>query len=80
MAMPLEKIRLGDLVRKANGNKKPIDCGKDSGKMCVIHGACGLPDIFETANEAYYQALNNYSLKDAVLNKVGISRLLQNFV
>ncbi|MHC9236996.1 RrF2 family transcriptional regulator [Pseudooceanicola sp. 502str34] len=61
LASPPEDIHVGAMVRLMEGEPHLIDC-----TACTISGACMFPRALAEANIAFYDALDRYTLADAV--------------
>ena len=64
LAMPPEKICLGDIVRLGEETDKVIECKDRRGQPCRIAPACRLKGVFDEATAAFFAVLDNYSLAD----------------
>lgn len=58
------EYRLGDLVRRLEGDEPLVDCSSPS---CLFEG-CLMMTYYDLGMDAFYQALNQYTLADAVQN------------
>ena len=58
------EYRLGDLVRRLEGNESLFDCNEPA---CHLEG-CQLTHYYASALEAFYEELNKITLADAVDN------------
>ena len=63
LARPLEAYRLGQVVRALERTSEVIDCAQPP---CVLRGRCALKGLLDEANEAFYDALDQHTLADAV--------------
>lgn len=61
LARPAEKIGVGEVVRIMEGDTGLVDC-----TGCLLASGCGLVRILRDGKRAFYKALNDYSLADAV--------------
>lgn len=59
-AMPL---RLGDVVRKLQGNPQVVECFKPA---CVFRYNCALKPVLDQALNCFYDHLNQFSIGDVV--------------
>lgn len=73
LARPAEEINIGQLVRHTEGEVDIVGCG-----MCVLAPACGMTCAFKEAVEAFFAALDQYSLADIMAKgqPVQLRRLL----
>ena len=63
LARPAAEYRLGDLVRELEQQGPLIDCHEPP---CALDGACRLSGVLAQTLQAFYDALNGYSLADLV--------------
>ncbi|MEO9970170.1 MAG: Rrf2 family transcriptional regulator [Hyphomonadaceae bacterium] len=73
-----DTIKLGQLIRLTEGRKGLVQCQRDHNNECIIHGACALPSILNTALSAFYETLDGFTLADVIKNQEGLAALLQN--
>lgn len=66
LAQPAEQFRLGQLVRALERSHELIDCAEPP---CVLRGQCTLKGLLSQGEEAFYAALDQYSLADALQGK-----------
>jgi len=72
LAIPAEKIRVGDIVRHTEGGFDLVDCAS-----CVIASACSLTGALHQALAAFMEVLDNYTLADLVRERQdGLRQLL----
>lgn len=65
LAMPADQIRLGRVVREAEGNSPIVECFSTS-DTCRITPHCRLAGILKNAFDALYASLDQYTLADLV--------------
>jgi len=66
LAIPAEKIHLGDLIYLGESKPAVIDCNAGIGGQCKIAPACRLKGVFAKAQRAFLAELNAYTLADMV--------------
>lgn len=71
-----EDIRLGQIVRTSEGTGALVECLDPDSNNCRIAPACRLTKILLEAMEAFYTALDAYTLADLVRNRKGLLQLL----
>ena len=76
LAMPANKIFVGDVVRKMEDDLAQAECFRAEQNSCVITPACGLKHALSTALEAYLDALDQFTLADVTRKRKALSRLL----
>lgn len=75
LALPAESIRIGHVVRTAEGDPVLAECfGKDSD--CAIASHCRLRGAFDEALTAFFGALDGYTLADLVGDREQLARIL----
>jgi Rrf2 family nitric oxide-sensitive transcriptional repressor len=71
-----ERIRIGDVVRKAEVDSVLVECfGRDTSN-CRIQRPCLLRGAFEKAVQAFYAVLDTYTLADLLDNRPALARVL----
>ncbi|HEX5127859.1 MAG TPA: Rrf2 family transcriptional regulator [Rhodocyclaceae bacterium] len=75
LALPPEKIRIGQVVREAEGNQA-IECFSDHHETCRITQRCKLPLALSKAFAAFYDSLDQYTLADMVERRQPLIRIL----
>ena len=63
LAQAAHTYRLGQIIRQLEGHTELIDCSKPA---CSLKGNCQLKAILDKAQQAFYDALDMYTLKDAI--------------
>lgn len=76
LAMPPELIGVGDVVRAAEGEPLPAECFGEGGDQCRIGGACRLRGVLAEAVNAFYTALDAYTLADLLHNRAVLAGIL----
>ena len=61
-----EQIRIGQIVRAAEGAAPIVECFSDDGGDCRITPACRLKGVLQRAFHALYATLDEYTLADLV--------------
>ncbi len=71
-----EAIRIGAVVRAAEGDAPIVEClsGKPGG--CRIAPACKLTRVLKGAFDALYEYLDRYTLADLMVNRQAIASIL----
>lgn len=77
LARPPESIRIGAVLRAAEGDEAIVQClGKDPGACCIFP-VCELKGILVDAFDALYAALDEHTLADLVHRPRGLARALR---
>ncbi|MDE2430576.1 MAG: Rrf2 family transcriptional regulator [Burkholderiales bacterium] len=63
LAQPVDTYRMGQIIRQLEGHTELIDCSKPA---CSLKGNCQLKAILDSAHRQFYEALDAYTLQDAV--------------
>ncbi|WP_299845868.1 Rrf2 family transcriptional regulator [uncultured Jannaschia sp.] len=75
LARPAEEIRVGEVVRAMKRNDTVAQCfGSD--RSCLILPACGLRGPLAEAQEAFFAALDRYTLADVTRSRRALAALL----
>lgn len=64
LARPAAEIRIGDVVRCAEGDPVPASCFDPAAAPCSIYPACRLRGVLIEAVDAFHAVLDRYSLAD----------------
>jgi Rrf2 family nitric oxide-sensitive transcriptional repressor len=64
LARPASEINLGRLVRLTEGRDLPAECFDPRTSSCRLAGACRLKGALQEAVEAFYAALERYTVAD----------------
>lgn len=75
LAMPAKDISVGAVVRALKADAPVVECF-GSNKSCRILPACGLRTPMQEAQEAFFAALDPYSLHDISRAKTSLAALL----
>lgn len=70
LSRPPTKILLGDVVRTTEPNFDIAECFNAADNCCVIAPSCGLKSIFKEAQAGFFNAMNKYTLADAVIRNM----------
>jgi len=76
LALPPEEIRLGQIVKVAEGEAPIVECLGEETSACRIAPACRLTGILVRAFDALYDVLDEYTLADLVGNRRALKRVL----
>jgi Rrf2 family nitric oxide-sensitive transcriptional repressor len=76
LALPPERIGLGQVVRQTEGQAVVAECFGESGGHCVIGACCRLRGVLEEAVTAFEGVLDRYTLADLVTNRKELARVL----
>jgi len=72
-----ERIRIGDIVRKAESDSVLVECYSPQTSECRIERSCLLRGAFQKAVQAFYAVLDTYTLADLVTNHTILESLLR---
>jgi Rrf2 family nitric oxide-sensitive transcriptional repressor len=76
LALPAANIRLGDVIRLTEGSDKVINCMEKQTGSCRLFPVCRLKGILDEAADAFFLALDQYTLEDLVKQPSGMKKLL----
>lgn len=77
LALPPEKIRVGDIIRLGEESETVIDCRERLGRPCRIFPACRLKGVLDEAAAAFFAVLDSYTLEDLLAPASSLAKLLQ---
>lgn len=75
LARPPEQIRIGEVVRRAEGRMAVVECFDRATNTCPLARACGLKGVFTEASDAFLSVLDRYSLADLVAEPRWVARV-----
>lgn len=75
LARPASEINVGAVVRSLKADDPVVECF-GSGSACCIVPACGLRTPLQEAQEAFFAALDRYTLADVTQKKTALAALL----
>lgn len=76
LALPAHEIRIGRVVREAEGEGPIVECFSDH-DTCRITPNCKLAGVLREAFDALYATLDQYTLADLVARPQPLMRMLQ---
>ena len=76
LAQPPEKINVGEVVRGTEGNVTLVECFDRATSDCRIEPACVLKGMLSRAVDAFFAALERYTLADLLVTKPRLTKLL----
>lgn len=76
LGKPPAQIRIGDVVRDAEGDAMPAQCFGDPGGNCAIGSVCRLRGALDEAVQAFHAALDRHTLEDLAGNGPQLARIL----
>lgn len=76
LALPAGDIRIGEVVRRAEGTMTVVECFDKAKNTCPLTRACGLKGALNEALDAFNTVLDRYTLADFVTEPRFSARLL----
>lgn len=76
LAHPPEAIRIGAIVRVAEGDAPIVECLSDKPGRCRIAPVCKLTRVLKGGFDALYEYLDRYTLADLMVNGEAIASIL----
>lgn len=76
LALPPDQIRVGDVVRRTEGTLAIVECLSPSTNTCPLARACGLKGALNEAMDAFFTALDRYTLADLLGEPRWVARLI----
>ena len=77
LALSPERIVIGEVVRHTEHGDLPAACFADDAPPCPIVPACRLRGVLREAVDAFYAALDRYTLADLACQPRALSQLLR---
>lgn len=78
LAKPAQEIEIGKLVRHIEPELAPVPCltSRPGSGSCKIRRVCALRPILETAQEAFLNVLDGYTLKECLDRPASLTQVL----
>lgn len=76
LARPADEIRVGYIVREAEGQAMPAECFAAEESNCAIAACCRLKGVLAEALNAFYAVLDRYTLADITRNREQLAGIL----
>jgi len=76
LARPAAEVNIGAVVRGADSDVALVECFDPRTNRCVITPVCRLRGALETAIDAFYAALDRYTLADITGNREPLVELM----
>ncbi len=77
LAKPAEEINVGEVVRQFEDDFILLECFNKEENHCVISPSCELKHVLYKALQAFFDVLDQYTIKDLVHNENDLLRLLK---
>jgi Rrf2 family nitric oxide-sensitive transcriptional repressor len=78
LAMPVEAIILGEVIRKTEPDMALVACMKPGDTSCALSRACVMRRAMELAGAAFLEVLDGYTLGDLIQPGAKLRALLAN--
>lgn len=76
LAQAPQAIRVGEVVRRAEGADQTAECFDRATNTCAIARICRLHDVLQEAADAFHAVLDRTTLADLVSNRRALARVL----
>ncbi len=76
LARSAEQIVLGQVVRATEAGNPLVECFQAQASECRIEPVCGLRSMLADAVQAFYTALDGYTLADVLRDRTQLRQLL----
>lgn len=76
LAMDMEQINVGDVLRQLEKQSELVECMRADGGTCVLAPLCPLTSALKRAQNAFFDSLNELTLKDLTSKRRPIGDLL----
>ena len=77
LALPAERIRIGEVVRATEGQALPAECFSAESSHCAIVSHCQLKGVLAEAVQAFHGVLDRYTLADITANRRELVQVLR---
>jgi Rrf2 family nitric oxide-sensitive transcriptional repressor len=77
LAMPPDRIRIGDVVRQTEGTMTLVECFDRDTNTCPLAQACGLKAVLREAFDAFLAVVDRYSLADLIAEPQVAARIIR---
>jgi Rrf2 family transcriptional regulator, nitric oxide-sensitive transcriptional repressor len=75
LAKAPEKIGLGQVVRRVEGDQVLVECFDPATNTCIIAPVCALKRVLREAQQSFYAVLDRYTLADVAGNPDALRRI-----
>lgn len=76
LAKPAEEINVGLVVRRLENDFNVLECFDHGANHCVISPACTLKHALNKALHAFFQVLEQYTIRDLITNEEELRALM----
>ncbi len=76
LAKPAQEIKVGDVVRRMEGDFAIVECFQNGKGECLVTPACKLKGVLHEALGAFLATLDDYSIQNLVARNPGLRTLL----
>ena len=76
LAQPAQCVRIGDVVRRCEGEATLAECFSPGGGACCIARSCELRGVLAEAVAAFYAVLDHCTLADLLTNRDELAQIL----
>jgi Rrf2 family transcriptional regulator, nitric oxide-sensitive transcriptional repressor len=76
LGMEAHRIVVGRVVRASEGESIPAECFGRDPHRCVISSVCRMRTALKEANDAFYTALDRYTLADLLVSRRDLAQNL----
>lgn len=66
LAMPADKIKIGEVIRRHEHNQALVECFRSDGGACTLLPQCHLRGLLADAQRAFYRHLEGKTLADCL--------------
>lgn len=76
LARPMDRIGVGEVLRAFEATLPFAECFDPEANTCPLNDACLFKNALKAALDAFYQAMDSWTLADLVENNSALERLL----
>jgi Rrf2 family nitric oxide-sensitive transcriptional repressor len=66
LAVPLDEVRIGTLVRQLEGDQPIVECFRSDGGCCTLTQGCRLRGFIGAAREDFYRSLDRHTVAECL--------------
>lgn len=66
LAVAVDRIRVGTLVRQLEGDQPIVECFRADGGSCTLSQGCRLSGFIDSAREDFFRSLDRYTVADCL--------------
>ena len=80
LAKPARDINIGAIMRQLESQQNLVECFQPNGGQCVLLEGCGLKAVLHSAEQAFFEVLDQKTLEDLTANNRTLGLVLKQLV